>query len=223
MTAKDQSSEPIHAGARYYGAVTLPLYDAAVLNIAVPYGWGVPLEAGRAMYRRLVGARHLDIGVATGYFLRKALAEREAAQVTLMDLNENATRYAAEKLKRFDVTQAVGDALEPFPVAGPFDSIAMFHLLHCMPGTVAEKAAAFDHAIAVLAEGGVCFGASVTPAGQRLNPFGKLVLSGSNRTGALNNAGDTHDALRAEIEARFHDTTIELRGVMTLWEARNPK
>ncbi len=216
-------SGEIHAGARYYGALTLPLYDAAVLNIAVPFAWGVPLEVGRGMYRRLVGARHLDIGVATGYFLRKAMAERDAGAITLMDLNENATRYAADRLKRFDVTQAVGDALEPFPVEGPFDSIGMFHLLHCMPGTVAEKAVALDHAIAVLAEGGVCFGASVTPAGRRLNPFGRLVLNASNRTGALNNAADDHDALRAEIERRFRDTKIELHGVMTLWEAREPR
>jgi len=169
-------SEPIHAGARYYGALTLPLYDAAVLNIAVPYAWGVPLSMGRGMYDRLVGARHLDIGVATGYFLRKALAGRDAAEITLMDLNENATTYAAGKLKRFDVTEVVGDARAPFPVEGQFDSVGMFHLLHCMPGTVAEKAAAFDHAIAVLADGGVCFGASVTPAGRKLNPFGRAVL-----------------------------------------------
>ena len=217
------TSDKMHAGARYYGALTLPLYDAAVLNIAVPYGWGVPLKTGREMYRRLVGARHLDIGVATGYFLRKALEERDEAEITLMDLNENATRYAADKLRRFDVTQAVGDALEPFPVDGPFDSIAMFHLLHCMPGTVAEKAVAFDHAIEVLAPGGVCFGASVTPAGRKLGPLGRMILTASNKTGALNNAADDHDALRAEIESRFHDTKIELQGVMTLWEARNPK
>ena len=217
------TSDKMHAGARYYGALTLPLYDAAVLNIAVPYGWGVPLKTGREMYRRLVGARHLDIGVATGYFLRKALEERDEAEITLMDLNENATRYAADKLKRFDVTQAVGDALEPFPVDGPFDSIAMFHLLHCMPGTVAEKTVAFDHAIEVLAPGGVCFGASVTPAGRKLGPLGRMILTASNKTGALNNAADDHDALRAEIESRFHDTKIELQGVMTLWEARNPK
>lgn len=216
-------SAKIHPGARYYGALTLPLYDAAVLNVAVPRAWGVPLEVGRDMYRRLVGARHLDIGVATGYFLRAALEERDAASVTLMDLNENATRYAAGKLERFDVTEAVGDALEPFPVDGPFDSVAMFHLLHCMPGTVAEKAVAFDHAIAVMAPGAVCFGASVTPAGRRLNPFGRLVLNASNRTGALNNAQDSHEALRREIEARFAEARVELRGAMTLWEARGPR
>ncbi len=216
-------NQPIHAGARYYGALTLPIYDAAVLNIAVPYAWGVPLAVGREMYRRMVGARHLDIGVATGYFLRKALADRDMAEITLMDLNENATRYAADKLRRFTVTQAVGDALEPFPVSGPFDSIGMFHLLHCMPGTIPEKAVALDHAIRVLAPGGICFGASVTPAGRQLGAFGRMVLNGSNRTGALNNAQDDHDTLRSEIEARFNDTKIELRGVMTLWEARDPK
>ena len=213
----------MNAGARYYGALTLPLYDAAVLNVAVPYAWGVPLDAERDMYRRLVGARHLDIGVATGYFLRKALEGRDRAEITLMDLNENATRYAARKLSGFDVTEAVGDVREPFPVSGPFDSIAMFHLLHCVPGPIAEKAVAFDHAIAVLAEGGVCFGASVTPRGQRLNPFGKLVLRASNAAGALNNAEDSHADLRAEIERRFRDARVELRGAMTLWEARDPR
>ena len=218
----------MNAGARYYGALTLPLYDAAVLKIAVPYAWEVPLEEERAMYRRCLGRRHLDIGVATGWFLRETLENEDGGEggdreITLMDLNEKATRYAADKLSRFDVRRVQGDAREPFPVDGPFDSIAMFHLLHCIPDTVTEKAVAFDHAAAVLAEGGVCFGASVTPKGQHLNPFAKAVLAASNATGALNNRNDSHEDLRAEIERRFRTTEIRLVGTMTLWEARNPR
>ena len=215
------ASNDIHPGARDYGAVTLPLYDAAVLNIAVPYAWGIPLAEERAMYARCLGRRHLDVGVATGYFLQKT-AKGRCEEITLMDLNPNATRYAANKLAEFKVTQATGDALNPFPVDGPFDSIGLCHLIHCMPGTIPEKEQVFDHAIAKLAPGGVIFGASVTPKDRPLNPFGKLVLGGSNRRGALNNLHDSHDELRHAIESRFHNATISLKGVMTIWEARDP-
>lgn len=214
-------SDDIHPGARDYGAITLPLYDAAVLNVAVPHAWGIPLAEERALYERCLGRRHLDVGVATGYFLQKT-ADGRCEEITLMDLNPNATAYAAQKLARFEVTQAVGDALKPFPVTGPFDSIGLFHLLHCMPGSIPEKEQVFDHAIEKLAPGGVVFGASVTPLGQSQNPFAKLVLKGSNRRGALNNLKDAHEDLRRAIESRFRTATVHLRGLMTIWEARDP-
>ncbi len=212
----------IHSGARYYGAITLPLYDAAVLNVAVPYAWGISLREELALYDHCMGARHLDVGVATGYFLDNALYPAEQKEITLMDLNPNATAYAAKRLSRVNVTEIVGDALEPFPVEGQFDSVGLFHLLHCMPGAIPDKEVVFDNTIACLAPGGVCFGASVTPLGLKQNMLAKLILRGSNAKGALNNLRDSHEDLRAAIERRFKTTKIELRGLMTTWQARDP-
>lgn len=223
VTHDTQNLGLIHPGARYYGAITLPLYDAAVLGVAVPFGWGVSLRDELAMYDRCVGPRHLDVGVASGYFLDRTLWPVERPEITLMDLNPNATQYAARRLRRYTVREVVGDALEPFPVDGKFDSIGLCHLLHCMPGEIADKEQVFDHAINRLTPDGVVFGASVTPFGMKPNPLAKLILWGSNRKGALNNLRDSHDALRRAIEKRFRTVKINLTGLMTTWEARDPR
>lgn len=216
-------TQPISAGARYYGALTLPLYDLAVLKTVVQYAWCCPLQVERALYDRCVGARHLDVGVASGYFLDKATWPVERPEITLMDLNPNSTRYAAHRLRRFDVSEVVGDALEPFPVEGRFDSIGLFHLLHCIPGSLSEKSKVLHNSAAVLKPGGVVFGANVTPVDCRPNLFAKAVLGFSHRLGALNNQKDSHADMEAVLHAAFDDVRVERVGCMSLWEARSPR
>ena len=249
----------MNAGARYYGALTLPLYDWAVLHTVVPYAWQCPLAKEQAMYNdNVVGSRrHLDIGVASGYFLQHTttwgLPQKEAeenhcqppsVEITLMDLNPNSTKYAAHRLRQMKlfskVHEVVGDALEPFPLLHQegekpqrmwFDSIAMFHLLHCIPGNLREKAVALEHAARVLhPETGVLFGANVTPADYRptgasvvQDAFAKAVLAFSHRMGALNNQHDSHADMEAILQNGFEEYHLERVGYMTLWKASKPK
>ena len=213
----------ISAGARYYGALTLPLYDLAVLRTVVQYAWKCPLSTEQALYDRCIGARHLDVGVASGYFLDRAKWPVERPELVLMDLNPNSTRYAAHRLRRYSVSEVVGDALEPFPVEGGFDSVGLFHLLHCIPGNFEEKALIFQHSAAVLNPGGVVFGANVTPVDCAPNMFAKAVLGLSQFFGALNNQRDSHADLKIQLDRYFEDVRIERVGCMSLWAARQPK
>ena len=214
---------PMNAGARYYGAITLPLYDLAVLGVAVPLCWGCPVGEVQALYDRNLGAAHLDVGVATGRFLHRAAWAAPDKSLTLMDLNPRAARYAAHRLRRYAPEILTGDARAPFPTQRRFNSIGLTHLLHCIPGDISAKASVFDHAAARLAPGGVVFGASVTPKGARKSPQAALLLAAMNRIGALNNALDSHDALRAALEARFATVRIWRRGLSSLFEARGPR
>lgn len=216
-------TKSIDSGARYYGALTLPLYDLAVLRTVVPFAWRCALSKERALYDACVGTRHLDVGVASGYFLDHANWPVDVPHVTLMDLNPKSTQYAAHRLRRFEITEVVGDALQSFPVSGPFDSIGLFHLLHCIPGSIAEKAQVLDNAASVLAPGGVVFGANVTPVDGPKNLFAQAVLSFSHRLGALNNSRDSHADMVDALTQRFDDVQTERVGCMTLWQARTPK
>ena len=227
QSAEEQSSHfmmaaPISAGARYYGALTLPLYDLAVLKLVVQGAWGCPLEKEHALYDRCVGKRHLDVGVASGYFLDHAVWPIPRPEIVLMDLNPNSTRFAAHRLRRYAVSEVVGDALLPFPVEGRFDSIGLFHLLHCIPGSHHEKADVLRNSAAVLNPGGVVFGACVTPVDTPLNPFAKAVLKVSHSLGALNNQRDRHSDLVEVLHQTFADVKVEKVGCMSLWEARSP-
>lgn len=216
-------TDSISAGARYYGAITLPLYDLAVLRTVVQFAWQCPLQTERALYDRCVGARHLDVGVASGYFLDHARWPVAEPEITLMDLNPNSTRYAAHRLRRYKISEIVGDALEPFPVAGEFDSIGLFHLLHCIPGDLPAKAKVLKHASKVLKPDGVVFGANVTPVDCKPNIFAKMVLGFSHRLGALNNQRDSHADMETILHQNFTDVRIERVGCISLWEARAPK
>jgi len=236
MTATHVASKTISAGARYYGAVTLPLYDAAVLKTVVPYAWNCPLATEQALYDSCVSQsrNHLDVGVASGYFLQHAAwnkkdDERKPA-LTLMDLNPKATKYAAHRLQKTghfsSIQEITGDALKPFPVPinETFDSIGLFHLLHCIPGDLPTKSAVLKNAGNGLSKDGVVFGANVTPMDcEQQNMFAKGVLALSHSLGALNNQQDSHADMEKVLDTLFYDYKVERIGCMSLWQARNPK
>ena len=216
------SVKTISAGARYYGAVTLPLYDLAVLKTVVQYAWRCPLSKEQELYNRSVGAKHLDVGVASGYFLHHTKWPVDKPEITLMVLNPNSTKYAADRLSRYTISELAGDALEPFPTDEKFDSVGMFHLLHCIPGNLREKQRVLENAGQVLKPGGVVFGANVTPVDCQPNRFAKSVLWLSHSLGALNNQKDSHADMEKALEETFEDYKLERVGCMSLWEARRP-
>ncbi len=89
-----------------------------------------------------------------------------APQITLMDLNPNSLDAAARRLARYAPRTHRANVLDPWGLPqGSFDSVAMCHLLHCLPGAIPEKAVVFEHALGALAPGGVLFGATLLGEG----------------------------------------------------------
>lgn len=245
MTAAATTSTKtlLSAGARYYGALTLPLYDWAVLKTVVPYAWQCPLAKEQDLYNRSVGPRHLDVGVASGYFLKhtqwptsnNSHGKDAPQEIVLMDLNPNSTKYAADRLRRmhYPVSEVVGDALDwkSYPKVTDdrkFDSVGLFHLLHCIPGNLKEKKVVLENAGKVIHPDGVVFGANVTPVvdednDTQPNLFAQAVLAVSHSTGALNNQKDSHKDMETILDETFYDYKLERVGCMSLWEGRHPK
>jgi hypothetical protein len=64
----------------------------------------------------------------------------------LADLNAHALRKTARRIRRYRPTAYQLDVLSPFQLPEPrFDSISLSYVLHCLPGSVPEKAVAVDH------------------------------------------------------------------------------
>ncbi|KAK3368528.1 hypothetical protein B0H63DRAFT_488635 [Podospora didyma] len=179
-------------GAYWYNALTLRIYDAWVLGFNMGTVWGCrTAEVLLPLFCNNFSRRHLDIGVATGYFPSAALSHLQSIssstpfissdsdrtppqEITLMDLNTSSLKTAKGRIEadhpwrrrqavRIDLVQ--GDVLGPIPEALPdgkkFDSISMFNLLHCIPGPPERKTAAFGLAAQILAEDGILFGNTV--------------------------------------------------------------
>ena len=99
--------------------------------------------------------------------------------------------------------------------------VQVCHLLHCLPGRLSEKAAvAFGHARAVLAPGGVLFGATILGKGVEFSLPARSTVAIANRLGVLSNLDDDRNGLDSALAASFSDYEVEIVGTVALFTAR---
>jgi SAM-dependent methyltransferase len=213
-------SDAVEAGQAVYSPLVLKVYDGFVLGLSNRLLWRCPSTHLRALYDRNVSARHVDIGVGTGYFLDKAKWPVAAPEIALVDLNPHSLTAAAKRIRRYAPRTFVANALAPLPAMGPFDSAGLCYLLHCLPGAIEAKAAVFDHLRPALAPGARVFGATILQGDAPRSWAAQRLMNLYNRKGIFSNAADTRQALAAALKRRFADVKIEMRGAVALFEAR---
>jgi ubiquinone/menaquinone biosynthesis C-methylase UbiE len=77
------------------------------------------------------------------------------ARLVLLDMNPNSLRVTAARLARYGPEVRQGNALETWPVEpGSFDSVSLTHIVHCLPGSMADKQPVFAEARRALVPGG---------------------------------------------------------------------
>jgi hypothetical protein len=69
MSAREPTAAEVEAGHAIYTPALLAFYDVLVLQLSCRFAWGCPPAEILAVYERHIGARHLDVGVSTGFFL----------------------------------------------------------------------------------------------------------------------------------------------------------
>jgi SAM-dependent methyltransferase len=219
----DETVEPTSGRAEHeiYTRRFLSIYDAVILGFYLRWVWRCPRAVLAERYRVLTGARHLDVGPGTGYFLDGADLPEETA-ITLLDPNPDVLAHAAQRLARHEPDMVQADACEPLPVTGLFESAALNLVLHCIDGAE-RKAAAIRHVAATLDADGVLFGASVLGSSDVHGRLGRTVLPVLNRRGIFSNLADTAAGLRELLEQSFHDVTLERVGAVAVFTARNPR
>jgi SAM-dependent methyltransferase len=223
MTVSPDSSRS-HAGQAVYSPATLAVYDVAVLGISNHLIWRCPTRRILALYDRCAAADHLDVGVGTGWFLDRCRFPSATPRITLLDLNAASLAAAARRIGRYAPERRRADVLEPLAMeTGPFGSIGMSYLLHCLPGTLAEKAIAFDHLLPHLAPGGVVFGATLLGRGVERSAAAGALMRAYNRRGIFSNEADGAAELRSELGRRFARVSLEIVGCAALFEAREPR
>lgn len=154
------------SGASVYSNLVLAIYDMEVLMFEVPYIFKCPLSKLRSFFNGNVSGVHLDVGVGTGYFLDKCTFPVERPTLHLMDLNPNTLKKASRRIRRYEPVGHQCNVLEPIQADLPlFDSISMFNLLHCLPGSMLTKEAAIRNLNPFLRDGSVLFGVTVLGQG----------------------------------------------------------
>lgn len=215
------TQEQVEAGQAVYSKRTLSIYDILVLGISNRWIWKCRTPRLLAHYDEHVTANHLDVGVGTGYFLDRCRFPSESPRVALMDLNPNTLEFASKRIARYQPETYVNNIFEPIPgdIAG-FDSIGVNYLLHCLPGSIAEKAVAFDHLKSLMNPGATLFGSTILHSGVQRNWAAKRLMRFYNRKGIFSNTSDDLPGLERELTNRFADVAVEVVGCVALFAGR---
>ncbi len=154
-------------GAAVYTPKSLRFYDFIVLFLSNRWLWKCPTGIQLAFYNQFLSANHLDVGVGSGYYLAHCDL-RSGQRLALLDLDPHCLEYAKARLagRPVELETRVADVLAPIDWdKARFDSIALFFLLHCVPGAMVEKALALDHLAALLNPSGTLYGATILGCG----------------------------------------------------------
>ncbi|MYS86620.1 class I SAM-dependent methyltransferase [Embleya scabrispora] len=214
----DHLDQAVLDGQAGYSKPFLNLYDLVVYRGTAPLLWRCPPTVSRRLYDTGVGARHMDIGVGSGYLLHHARFPVPDPRITLVDLNPNSLAHTAHRLRRYHVATVRANVLEPLPVPdGSHDSVGISYLLHCIPGSLREKGIVLAHAAAVVRPGGVVFGTTVLSAGVPVSLAARKAMRLLNKQGAFHNDGDTLDDLRAQLDRYFDHHELSVRGCVGIF------
>ncbi len=213
-------AHPVYTSRAVYARLALRAYDAVVYGFNCPFVWRCRKSRLIELYDTHVSGRHLDIGVATGRLLHECRFPVAAPQITLMDLNPVALEVASRRLARYGPRTHKANVLDEWALSPEsFDSVGMCNVIHCLPGSMPEKAIVFEHAHKALASGGVLFGATILGQGVEHNRLSRAVLRGSNRRGIVSTDNDSLKDLDAALGRVFDTHEIQVQGVIALFSA----
>jgi hypothetical protein len=202
----------------------LRLYDVGVLGFSCRYIWGCPSSLLLTQYDACAGESHLDVGVGTGYFLDRCRFPTLTPRIELVDLNANTLDHTGLRIARYAPRRHVRNVLEPLRLdVDQVESAGINFLLHCVPGTMSEKAVVFDHVAEYVKPGGTVFGSTILAKldGQRLptRRARQLMRLYCNK-GIFSNSADDFDTLERELEARFSNVEVDVMGAVALFRAK---
>jgi hypothetical protein len=196
-------------------------YDNWVLGAVCRYAWRCPADQILVHYQRHLSGNHLEVGVGTGYFLANLSFPQGRLRLALLDMNANCLDFTAKRLARLQPERIQANVLAPIPCRLPgFDSIALNYVLHCLPGNMAYKAAAFGHLKALLNPGGTLFGATVLHEGSRRNPIARAAAGYLNARRIFSNRQDDRAGLEAALRTHFDTVEIDMVGAVARFAAR---
>jgi methyltransferase family protein len=202
-----------------YTPLALAFYDVVVHGLSNRFAWRCPTKRLHGLYAANLSANHLEAGAGTGLFLDRAGIDFD--RLVLLDINEHCLARAALRLARFKPALRQANllaALEPIS-GGPFESVGLTYVLHCLPGALGDKLVVLDHLRPLMAEGAVLFGATILGRGVPVNAPARALLDIYNAKGVFDNREDDIETLTQGLEARFDTVEIDRHGCVALFRA----
>ena len=173
-------------------------------------------------YDRYVGARHLDVGVGTGWFLDHCKWPVETPRDHPPRPEPEFVVGGITADRRYAPATIQANVLEPVELGDArFDSIGANYLFHCLPGGLEWKVRTVASNLRpYLAQSGVLFGATILGRGVEHNLLGRRLMRLYNRKGIFSNLEDDEQGLERGLASQLTDVEIEVVGAVALFAGR---
>lgn len=212
----------IKAGQAVYNKKSLFFYDAIVLGISNRWIWRCPTSHLLNHYNNHVGAHHLDVGVGSGWFLDHCRFPVSHPQIALMDLNNDCLTTASARISRyaphlfqaniFDTSQT-----DQARTKAGYDSVAINYLLHCLPGSMLEKAVVITNMKRLLRSGGRLFGSTLLQDGVTHSMASRKLMALYNKKGIFTTTDDSLSHLHQILTRHLVDVKIDTVGCCAIF------
>jgi SAM-dependent methyltransferase len=214
-------SDPAYRGQADYTPAFLAVYDPLVLGVMNRSVWRCPTSEILRLYEEHAAGAHLDVGPGTGYYLDRCRCPEPPRAITLLDVNPDVLDKASRRLARFQPGLHRANLLEPIGLqGGTFDSIALTHVLHCLPGPMAAKSVVLDNLAGLLRPGGRLFGSTILARGVPHTPLSRTLMRFLNARGVFGNRDDDLATLELALGTRFAEHDVRVVGSVALFVAR---
>jgi ubiquinone/menaquinone biosynthesis C-methylase UbiE len=209
--------EDITAGQAIYTPTSLKFYDLFVTHLSNRWIWRCDNQKLLKQYERFMGENHLDIGVGTGFYLRKC-DKSHLQQLTLMDLNEHCLSWAKQHIDFSKIQTIVGDVFKRHEnLKDTFDSISINYLLHCIPGSKQDKEIAIKSIGTMLKPGGRLFGATIVSDTSLKTFMSNKLMGYYNRKKIFSNKTDTLQSIKEILDCNLDSLEIYSLGCVALF------
>ena len=198
----DDKVAPMERSASIYTTFNLRLYDFVVLVISNALAWRCSTRSVLLPFygkHTKESSAHLEVGSGTGYYPAMAASSGALSKtrlMTLCDLNPDTLAYSNRRIAgvgyRGSIETIEHNIFQPLAqdMCGKYDSIALYYLLQCLPGSFPKKAiGVFANVAPALAPNGVLYGAIVLGEGVAHNWFGLQLMSLYNKSVFLGTLG----------------------------------
>ena len=217
---KSFDQNQIEAGQAIYTPSLLNFYDLWVLGISNTFIWKCATRKQLAFYKKHIQSNHLDVGVGTGFYLDKCCFPKGFSRLGLLDMNPNCLAKTADRVKRYSPDLFQANILDPLNIeTKPFQSVAINYLLHCLPGSLSDKAIVFDHLKPYITHDGHIFGATLLSHGVTRTRTAKKLMAFYQAKGIFSNQQDSLDDLHQALATRFPRYHIRVIGCCALFIA----
>lgn len=205
-----------------YSEAVLRTYDRLVVTGTMPHIFKCEPEVILEQYSEHSGERHLEVGAGTGYFLEKARFRGSNPELTILDINEVPLRRTRARVEHLRPHCHQADVLQTAELPeGPYSSIALNSVLHCLPGPLEDKGSkVFGNLVPLLETDGVLFGCTILTDGVLHSRISRGLVRLYNATGIFDSLHDSRAGLESALSSWFDDYTIDVVGRMAVFHGR---